>query len=129
LPADRFLLDTCAVIYWQMAPSRLGSRSTALLQTAEAQVFLSPVSIWEIGLKSSIGKLQLPQALPTFLQSLLPEVSELAFDWQCSIRSESLPHHHRDPFDRMLIAQALEHDLTIITNNSALESYGVATTW
>ena len=93
------------------------------METAENERIASVVSLWELEIKASVGKLDLPDdltvAFPGMATSLLPiELAHLR-------RLRKLPFHHRDPFDRLLIAQALEEELTIVTRDRHVKLYGV----
>ena len=92
-------------------------------------MFLSVVSIWEATIKFQIGKLPLPEAPNIYLprQRVRRSITSMALDEESVARLASLPLHHRDPFDRILICQAIEHHLTIVTVDSLITQYGVPT--
>ena len=125
---DRLLIDTCALIW--LANKSESLSLVARIQIEEAdEVFVSPVSAWEIALKHSTGKLKLAcdpitwfdHAIDMFSLKLLP------LDYKLWMRSTQLPMHHRDPADRTIIQSALEHDLTIVTHDKRFAQYGVRT--
>ena len=128
----RYLLDTHTILWWRADDPRLPERLNPVLEgTEENEVFFSVVSLWEIAIKRSLGKLKLKGTLEDFARTLesdhgflmLPiSVSDLA-------RVEKLPFHHRDPFDRLLIAQCLECGARAVTNDARWDSYPVETTW
>ncbi|HVJ56069.1 MAG TPA: type II toxin-antitoxin system VapC family toxin [Aliidongia sp.] len=115
------LLDTQAFIWWQMQVPRLGPAQRAAIADGRNRIFVSTLAIWEIGLKRSLGKLDLAGSVVEAVErnrfELLPILPGDAE------RFETLPWHHRDPFDRMLIAQALERGLTIVTSDAAFQQY------
>ncbi len=128
----RFLLDTHILLWMRLNDPRLDrARWEPILFDSANEVFFSIVSIWEIAIKRGLGKLKLQGTLEEFSRSLvtvqgfqiLPiEVTHLA-------RVEKLPLHHRDPFDRLLIAQAIELGATAITDDSDWKKYPVKIKW
>lgn len=95
------------------------------------QRFLSVASAWEMAIKASLGKLTLTKPLGEFLPALLADagIALLPIEIADVARVAVLSFHHRDPFDRLLVAQALERDLAIVSADSALDSYGVRRVW
>ena len=117
----RVLLDT-HVLLWAMQGSReLSGDARARLREADA-VFVSTASLWEIAIKASLGKLTVDCAA---LAKTLVEAGfqELAIRWVHAVKLRELPSLHRDPFDRMLIAQAICEPLHLLTHDAALKSY------
>lgn len=118
----RLLLDTCAVLWWLADDPRL-SPSTARLLEEEPEVFLSPASVWEIGIKQAIGKLSGP---PDLLEQIRDsEFTELPVRHDHAITASRLAPLHKDPFDRLLIAQAQCERLAIVTDDGKFAPYGV----
>jgi PIN domain nuclease of toxin-antitoxin system len=121
----RVLLDTHLLLWALGAPSKLTAATRKQLKDAE--VFVSAASIWEISIKSALGKLEAdPKEVLAAISpagfSLLPISGEHA------ARVRELPLHHKDPFDRMLVAQALVEPLILLTNDDALRPYGAIVT-
>ena len=120
-----FLLDTHVFLWYISADQRLPSAWQAQIQDSSNDVFLSVVSIWEAIVKYQLGKLPLP-AQP---QIYLPEqrhrhnIASLSIDEGSVTAIALLPPLHRDPFDRLLLAQAITHDLTVLTVDSVLRAY------
>ena len=117
----RLLLDT-HVLLWAMQDSRaLSGTARAHLRKADA-VFVSAVSLWEIAIKASLGKLTIDTAR---VPEMLAEAGfqELAIRWVHAVKLRELPPLHRDPFDRMLVAQAICEPLHLLTHDAALKSY------
>jgi PIN domain nuclease of toxin-antitoxin system len=119
------LLDTHLLLWALAAPSRLPRAARKQIETAE--VFVSAASIWEISIKSALGKLEAdPQEILTAIAptgfSLLPVTGEHA------AKVRELPPIHRDPFDRMLVAQAFVEPMILLTNDEALRGYGTIVT-
>lgn len=125
----RLLLDT-HVWLWMIGPShRLPEAVRNDLADRENDLFLSAAAVWEIGIKYAAGRLALvspPSALvPTHLRR--SGVRPLPVGIQHALRAAELPMHHRDPFDRLIVAQALEEELTLVTADPRMSAYGVAT--
>jgi PIN domain nuclease of toxin-antitoxin system len=126
----RLLLDTCAFL-WVAGGQDLSTPATAAVQTASNDVLLSAVSVWEIALKYRSGRLPLPEPpdrlipVERELRGILP----LAFDEESAFQVLRLPPLHRDPFDRMLIAQAIALGLAIVTPDPLVAQYSVRVIW
>ena len=120
----RLLLDTNAFIWWVANDPKL--RATARAEIARAEsVAVSAASAWEIAIKKGIGKLRAPDDLEAELDR--NGFAPLPVTFAHARVSETLPWHHRDPFDRMLVAQAQVEGLTLVTRDRRLALYGVAT--
>jgi PIN domain nuclease of toxin-antitoxin system len=121
-PAGRLLLDTHVLLWWLEDGPELSEDLKGQIET-ELEVYISVASIWEISIKSAAGKLSVPD---NFLQVVGDSgVSELAIRSQHAQLAGQLPLIHRDPFDRMLVAQALTENLTLVTRDSAIHAYDV----
>ena len=128
---NRLLLDTHTFLWWDSAPGRLSPTVLALCQDPSVILFLSLISLWEIQIKSGLGKLPLALPLAEIIQNqqsqhglqLLPVTVEHIYALQ------SLPLHHKDPFDRLLIAQALTEELPLASVDSVFSSYPVPLIW
>lgn len=119
----RLLLDTHVLLWWLADDQRLGEAARAALADATNRVWVSAVSIWEVRIKQRIGKLELP---PSFADAVASSgFDDLAFTSTHAHAVERLPDHHRDPFDRALIAQAKIEDLTLVTADARLAAYDV----
>lgn len=119
----RLLLDT-HVVLWQLSGARsLGVRARELIGTATELAF-SVVSFAEIGVKAAVGKLEVPGDLHA--QVLEAGVGVLGLSADHGLAVASLPPHHRDPFDRLLIAQARQDGLTLVTADTRIHAYDVA---
>ncbi len=116
-----YLLDTQIVIWASAEPEKLSEAAARLIANPDESMFVSSVSIAEMAIKRSIGKLSLP-ASPSDI-CIQMDFSELPLTWAAAERVEQLPLIHRDPFDRLLIGQAIEHDLTLITAASTILQY------
>ncbi len=116
------LLDTHVILWW-LEGSRLNEAITERIADARELVVVSAASIWEASIKADLGKLEVPEELAT---AVVDEGFEpLPITFGHAERAGALPPHHHDPFDRMLVAQALIEGLTVVTHDPAFEPYGV----
>jgi len=124
--ASRLLLDTHVFLWWRGEPSRLPLPVRDRIATADI-VFVSAASAWEAGIKVALGRLDLPDTIEAGVLASGFEKLPIAFSH--AERAASLPLHHRDPFDRMLIAQAQTEGLTLVTHDGLLKPYDVEILW
>lgn len=124
----RFLIDTHVWLWMQSDPDRLRDETRALVQDVRNHVLLSAASGWEIAIKYRLGKLRLPDAPTSYVPDRMRRsgTSPLPVEHAHVLRTAELPDHHRDPFDRVLIAQAQLLDLSIVTADDKLSAYDVA---
>jgi PIN domain nuclease of toxin-antitoxin system len=125
------LLDTQALLWFLLDDPRLSSTAHKSITDADMSVYVSPASIWEIAIKISLGKYAIPMPFAAFWTKELHtnDFSLLPITIPHAARVADLPFHHRDPFDRLLIAQALEDDIPIVSNDNAFDHYGVKRIW
>ncbi|HEY8946042.1 MAG TPA: type II toxin-antitoxin system VapC family toxin [Polyangiaceae bacterium] len=123
----RVLLDTHALIWALEDSERLSDRARELIVDLENQILVSATSAIEIAIKRSLQKLEAPYDLLHAIEvaGFIP----ITVDFATAERLASLPFHHRDPFDRLLIAQALTEGVPIVTRNPAFDAYLVSTIW
>ena len=121
----RVLLDTHVLLWARSSPDRLTSRQRAAVQDPRNTVFVSAVSIAEIGIKTSHGKLTVPDGFTEGLADF--GLDELPFTTAHALALRELPPHHRDPFDRMLLCQAIVDDLVFVTSDQRCALYEVRT--
>jgi PIN domain nuclease of toxin-antitoxin system len=123
----RVLLDTQCWLWMQAEPDRFSSETRKLLLDPDNELFLSAASSWEIAIKYALGKLPLPEPPSTYVPSRLRSsgVIGLAIEHAHALHVESLPSHHRDPFDRLLVAQAQLEALPIVSADRARALYAV----
>jgi len=117
----RLLLDTHVFIWWDQG-ARLRKQATNAIRSAE-QVYVSAVTGWEIAIKASLGRIETDRDIEVAVVESGFEELPVRLSHARTLRS--LPRHHRDPFDRMLVAQALEEGLTLVTRDNALDRYGI----
>lgn len=120
----RLLLDTHVWLWWQVDHPRLGPLARHAIAAA-AEVRLSVASVWEMSIKSALGKLSLPKGASIVHELELDGFLPLPIELEHAVRVGELPPEHRDPFDRMLVAQASIEGLTLVTADPHLRRYGV----
>lgn len=127
----RLLIDTHALLWWLRDERQLSRTARRAIAEAESPRFFSVAGAWELAIKCSTGKLKLSVSAGKLLDEHLPlnGAALLGMTLDDLIRLESLPFHHRDPFDRMMAAQAIERDLTIASADPVFEKYGVKRVW
>lgn len=128
----RLLLDTHAILWMVSDDPRLPESARNHIRAAD-HLFFSPVSFWEMGVKTSLGKPNFKLA-PKWASRIENElrhngVSQIGIQTSHCARVATLPWHHRDPFDRMLIAQSIEENLTLLTKDVRIAQYDVAVLW
>jgi PIN domain nuclease of toxin-antitoxin system len=123
----KLLLDTHAALWWLADDARIGDEVIRHLTDDTNQVLLSAVLVWEVAIKRSLGKLDAPEGLARTLLDAGAQPLPVTIDHAAAV--EKLPWHHRDPFDRLLIAQALTEDAAIVSRDESLSEYGVTVVW
>jgi PIN domain nuclease of toxin-antitoxin system len=125
------LLDTQAMLWFLRDDPRLSKDAKLAIEDASRRKFVSIASCWEIAIKVGLGKLQLGEATGTLLQREFTrncfEVLGITIDHVAIV--ETLPQHHRDPFDRLLVAQATFERLQFVSSDAVFDQYGVARVW
>ena len=127
----RVLLDTHAFLWWIEDASSLSKKARAAISDPDNECLLSLVSCWEMAIKLSLGKLRLPGAIERFIPEHLAANAfrQLAIDFRHVAKVATLPFHHRDPFDRLLAAQAIEERCAIVSADPVFRKYGVTRIW
>jgi PIN domain nuclease of toxin-antitoxin system len=127
----RLLLDTHSFLWFVGGDSSLSVAARLLIEDADNSVFLSAASVWEIAIKVSLGKLHLEQPFDVLIpqQLLVNHIELLGITLQHTAIVARLPFHHRDPFDRLLIAQAIVEQIPVITRDPAFDAYPVQRLW
>jgi len=127
----RLLLDTHALIWWLAGDERLSPAARDAIADAANEVFVSAASSWEIATKHRIGRMPEAAFLTADSGHIIADqgFGELAITIRDGQVAGSLPAFHPDPFDRMLAAQAIVSDLAIVSDNTALDAYGVTRLW
>lgn len=127
----KLLLDTHTFIWWDSSPQKLSPKALAFCQNPENTLLLSMASIWEIQIKLQLGKLSLNLPLPELIetQQQTNNIELLPINLTHILTLDSLPNHHKDPFDRLLICQAIVEDAVLLSGDSILGNYPVKVEW
>jgi PIN domain nuclease of toxin-antitoxin system len=129
----KLLLDTHVWLWAVLEPDRLAHAAREAIENSRHALLVSAGSAWEIAIKHALGKLPLPEPPDTFVPRALAALGSgtapLAITVQHAVASGALPNHHRDPFDRLLVAQAMCEGATLVTADHLLERYGAAVLW
>ncbi len=127
----KLILDTHVFIWWTLTPEKLSSTVINLINNDDNRLLLSIASIWEMQIKITIGKLHFDESLSEVVgsQRNINDVQILPIELEHIWQLDNLPLHHKDPFDRMLIAQALTENIPIMSIDSAFNQYPVQIIW
>ena len=127
----RLLLDTCTFLWIAEGSPKLSSTAEKLFRDPRNEVFLSVASAWEIAIKYSMGRLPIPQPPEEFVPSrrVVYGLRSLPLEEEDALYGSKLPRHHSDPFDRILICQAIFHELEILSPDPLLAQYRVRLIW
>ena len=127
----RLLLDTHGMYWYIEGNQQLSATARTLIQDTSNEVLISPASYWEIAIKISVGKWQLNRTYEEFIDIGLNQYGFqiLPILPTHTARLIGLPFHHKDPFDRLLLAQAIVEGISIISNDAALDAYGITRLW
>jgi PIN domain nuclease of toxin-antitoxin system len=127
----RLLLDTCTFLWIVSGAPELSARARELFVDPDSDIYLSAVSLWEIALKHAAGRLPLPEAPAQFVpaQRRRHGIDALGLDEESALHLGRLPPLHRDPFDRMLVCQAIVHGLVILGPDPLISQYPIRTSW
>jgi PIN domain nuclease of toxin-antitoxin system len=127
----KLLLDTHVFLWWNEGSPRLSRPVRRLLSDSGNRLYVSVVSTWEMALKAQTGKLGLPAAISTYIPARLAHyaMEALPLTLEHVLAASSLPAYHRDPFDRMLVAQGQVEQLPIVTRDPQIRKYAVETIW
>jgi PIN domain nuclease of toxin-antitoxin system len=127
----RAMIDTHAFLWWDLDDTRLSDRAAEVIADGSNEVVVSVGSIWEVAIKATKGRLDLPADLGGYVADRVRRYrwTVLPIDSRHAIRAATLPRIHEDPFDRILIAQAQVESMAIITTDAAITRYEVETIW
>lgn len=127
----RILLDTHAFLWAAADAPQLSPKARALFTAADNELLLSVASVWEMAIKASLGKLRLELPLDRLVRGGLaqPGLRLQHIELDHALRVRRLPWHHRDPFDRLLVAQALAEGVPLLSRDAAFDAYGVERIW
>ena len=127
----RLLLDTHVWLWWMLGSSKIGKKAQRLMFDPESTLYFSTASAWEIAIKYSIGKLPLPAPPASYIAARAAGGDFRVIDVRLehALAVADLPRHHDDPFDRLLVAQAIHEDMAIVGADRAFDAYGVRRIW
>lgn len=127
----KYLLDSHTLLWFYLDAPELSSSARNAITDLSSNHFVSAATIWEIAIKLSIGKLKLHESFEEFTQHSIYDNGFVLLDLTPNHAAAlvHLPHHHRDPFDRMLVAQAIVEDVTLISADKALDAYPIQRVW
>lgn len=126
----RLLLDTHAFLWFVAGDARLSGTARRAIENSEGGWGLSAASVWEMAIKSSLHRLTLPAGASDYIADKVRSgLQILAIEWPVAAAVERLPLHHRDPFDRLIVAQAQAEHLAVVTKDAVFRKYGVKVVW
>jgi PIN domain nuclease of toxin-antitoxin system len=127
----KLLLDTHAFLWWDSDPSRIPATTLSLMQQGNHELLVSLVSFWEIQIKTHLGKLTLKMPLSSIIseQQTKNGILILPITLPHILELDNLPWHHKDPFDRLLIAQSRQENATLVSVDTAFSQYDCQTLW
>ena len=127
----KFLLDTHTFLWWITDDLQLSTKAREFIADGHNALYWSAASSWEVSIKYALGRLPLPEAPEQFLPAEIEKnrIESLPIIDAHAFTAGQLPSHHRDPFDRMLVAQAQVESLTLLSNDEQLEKYDVEICW
>ena len=127
----RLLLDTHALMWFLLDAQRLSSQARTLMVDLSNELWVSPASLWELAIKISLGKYALEKDFRTFFDEQLEDnrLEILPITVRHAAAVATLPFHHRDPFDRLIIAQAVVEQVPVLSADATFDSYPIARIW
>jgi PIN domain nuclease of toxin-antitoxin system len=124
------LVDTHAFLWFMTGDRRLSRSARRAIEESDGGWWLSAASVWELAIKSSLGRLTLPASVDEYFSEKVQQgLRVLSVDWTHAASVERLPWHHRDPFDRLIVAQAQSESLSVVTKDPAFARYGIRIVW
>lgn len=127
----RLLLDSHAFLWFILGDHRLSDRARLAIAAADTDVLISPATLWEMAIKVRLGKYTLPGPFGPFMDTQLTSnrIRLLPIEVRHTALLASMPFHHRDPFDRLIVAQALAESIGVVSIDAMLDAYGVSRLW
>jgi PIN domain nuclease of toxin-antitoxin system len=127
----RFLLDTHSLLWFLTGDEGLSDRARRIIENPDCDILVSVACLWEIAIKQSLGKLKLARPFDALFPDQLASNSISLLGIRLAHLSEisRMPFHHRDPFDRLLVAQSLSEEIPLLSNDDTLDSYGLERIW
>lgn len=127
----KLLLDTHAFLWWCADDARISRAAAEAIADGANRVYVSAASGWEIAIKARLGKLELPQEPTTFMRAMLARhaFDVLPITLRHALMDHALPAHHNDPFDRLVVAQAMAEDLVLVSDDHQIRRYDARLLW
>ena len=126
----KLLIDTHAFLWFVMGDRRLSGKARRQMEAEDAELFLSAASVWEMAIKTSLGRLELPVSFHEYIdQKIESGFGVLPIEWPHAAAVADLPFHHKDPFDRLIIAQGMTEKMSIVSGDPAFKAYGARIVW
>ena len=126
----RLLLDTHALLWFQTGDRRLSRAARKVIEAEDAELAISAATIWEMAIKASLGRLRLAVPLEVYTAEKMAQgYHMIPISWTHAAKVQTLPWHHRDPFDRLLAAQSLLEGYRLVTRDRLFRDYGVDVVW
>jgi PIN domain nuclease of toxin-antitoxin system len=127
----RYMLETHSFLWFVMQDKSLSRQAQSLIEDPNNEIYFSVASVWEMAIKVSLEKITTPQPFPVFIteQLFLNRFTLLQISINHAAKVATLPFHHRDPFDRLLIAQSLVEQMPLISNETLFDAYKVMRLW
>jgi PIN domain nuclease of toxin-antitoxin system len=124
------LIDTHVFLWWDSQPEKIPNRALSALEDPDNTIWLSLVSIWEVQIKTQLGKLTIHQPLDSLVQQQQQNgIQLLPIKLNHILAIQPLPYYHKDPFDRLLIAQSIAENLTCVSADSVFKQYNIPILW
>ena len=124
------LLDTHAFLWFVTGDRRLSRKARRAVEAADSELLISTASVWEVAIKASLGRLTLPTSIHHYFDDKVAAgFIILPIEWVHAAKVAELPFHHRDPFDRLIIAQGLVEGIPIVSGDPEFKSYGARIVW
>jgi PIN domain nuclease of toxin-antitoxin system len=126
----RLLLDTHALLWFQAGDRRLSQTARRAIEADDAELLVSAATVWEMAIKASLGRLRLSDPVEVYITKKIAQgYRMLPVSWAHAAKVETLPWHHRDPFDRLLAVQAIAEGYPIVTRDRVFRKYGAEVLW
>ena len=126
----KLLLDTHAFLWFVTGDRQLSRRARRAVEAADSELLISAASVWEVAIKASLGRLTLPTSTRDYFDDKVAAgFVILPIEWIHAAKVAELPFHHRDPFDRLIIAQGLVESIPIVSGDPEFKAYGARIVW
>lgn len=126
----KLLLDTHAYVWFVVDDPRLSKKARRRIEAVDTVLYLSAASVWELAIKTSLGRFKVDGSFRDYIEErFMSGIRPLAIDWTHGAAVADLPWHHKDPFDRLIIAQSLVEKMPVVSGDPLFKAYGVDLIW